>query len=207
MLLTDNTDFHSHILAGVDDGVRTMEESLEILRLYEERGIAAVWLTPHVMEEIPNTTGHLSARFEELQNAYTGRVQLHLAAEYMLDALFEERLERGDLLPLGERGDQLLVETSYFNPPLNLHQLLQRIKSKGYHPVLAHPERYMYMDRKDYLQLKEMGVRFQLNLPSLSGAYGRAVRDKALMLEKLSLYDFRGTDTHSVEMVRRVLGK
>ena len=53
------TDYHSHILPGVDDGVQTMDESLEILRLYEEQGIKSVWLTPHIMEDIPNTTAHL----------------------------------------------------------------------------------------------------------------------------------------------------
>lgn len=86
------TDYHSHILPGVDDGVQTMDESLEILRLYEEQGIKSVWLTPHIMEDIPNTTAHLRDRFAELQAAYTGGVQLHLAAENMLDNLFEERL-------------------------------------------------------------------------------------------------------------------
>lgn len=114
------TDYHSHILPGVDDGVQTMDESLEILRLYEEQGIKSVWLTPHIMEDIPNTTAHLRDRFAELQAAYTGGVQLHLAAENMLDNLFEERLGKNDLLPLGENGDHLLVETSYFSPPMGL---------------------------------------------------------------------------------------
>ena len=63
------TDYHSHILPGVDDGVQTMDESLEILRLYEEQGIKSVWLTPHIMEDIPNTTAHLRDRFAELQAA------------------------------------------------------------------------------------------------------------------------------------------
>ena len=101
------TDWHSHILPGVDDGVRTMGESLEILRLYEELGVRSVWLTPHIMEDIPNTTAHLRERFAELQASYSGSVELHLAAENMLDGLFEERLEKNDLLPLGENGDHL----------------------------------------------------------------------------------------------------
>ena len=96
------TDWHSHILPGVDDGVRTMGESLEILRLYEKLGVRSVWLTPHIMEDIPNTTAHLRKRFAELQASYSGSVELHLAAENMLDGLFEERLEKNDLLPLGE---------------------------------------------------------------------------------------------------------
>lgn len=111
------TDWHSHILPGVDDGVQTMEEALEILAKYDELGVKEVWLTPHIMEDIPNTTQHLKERFAELRAAYKGNVILHLAAENMLDNLFEERLEKDDLLSIGEKGDHLLVETSYFNPP------------------------------------------------------------------------------------------
>ena len=129
------TDCHSHILPGVDDGVQTMEEALEILRLYEELGIKSVWLTPHIMEDMPNTTLHLRERYAELQATYSGPIKLHLASENMLDNLFEERLEKNDLLPLGESGDHLLVETSYFNPQFNLPSIAgmygNRIKKKA----------------------------------------------------------------------------
>ena len=172
------TDWHSHILPGVDDGVRTMDEALEILYQYEELGVKTVWLTPHIMEDLPNATTHLRERFAELQAAYTGNVKLHLAAENMLDNLFEERLKKNDLLPLGENSDHLLVETSYFSPPMGLNNILLRIKVKGYHPVLAHPERYVYMGESDYRQLKEMGVKFQLNLPSIAGMYGDRAKKK-----------------------------
>lgn len=199
------TDWHSHILPGVDDGVQTMEKSLEILRLYEELGVRSVWLTPHIMEDIPNTTAHLRERFAELQAVYTGRVQLHLAAENMLDNLFEERLEKDDLLPLGERGDHLLVETSYFNPPMGLHNILLRIKAKGYYPVLAHPERYVYMGEPDYRQLKEMGVKFQLNLPSVAGMYGDRIKKKAIWLLNEKTIDCTGTDIHHDDMFQKFI--
>lgn len=189
-------DWHSHILPGVDDGVQTMAEALKILCLYEKLGVKTVWFTPHIMEDIPNTTAHLRDRFAELQAAYTGNVELHLAAENMLDNLFEERLENNDLLPLGKNGDHLLVETSYFNPPMGLGNILLRIKAKGYHPVLAHPERYVYMEKKDYQQLKNMGVKFQLNLPSLLGIYGRIPKTKAEWLVKNHIYHLFGTDIH-----------
>lgn len=192
------TDWHSHILPDVDDGVRTMEESLEILRLYERLGISSVWLTPHIMEDIPNTTDGLRRRFAELKEAYNGSISLHLAAENMLDNLFEERLESDDLLPLGETGDKLLVETSYFNPPMDLYGILERIKSKGYYPVLAHPERYVYMDKNDYRHLKEIGVKFQANIPSLVNAYGSESRKKLDWLLSENLIDLWGTDTHRV---------
>lgn len=188
------TDCHCHILPGVDDGFRTVEDSLAALAMYEAAGISEVWLTPHIMEDVPNATGFLRERFEEFRQEYTGPVKLHLAAENMLDALFEQRLAEKDLLTFN--GKFLLVETSYFNPPMDLHGLIAQIKSAGLFPVLAHPERYMYMDEPEYASLKAEGVLFQLNLPSLAGAYGSTVRSKAEMILKKGWYDLSGTDLH-----------
>ncbi len=192
------TDWHSHILPGVDDGVQTMEEALQILAEYEKLGIKEVWLTPHIMEDIPNTTAGLRQRFAELQEAYSGKIALHLASENMLDNLFEERLAKNDLLPLGNDGKHLLVETSYFNPPVGFQNILLRIKSKGYYPVLAHPERYIYMDDAFYKNLKSLGIPFQLNLPSFAGLYVDEVRKKAKRLLKKGMYDLAGTDLHRI---------
>lgn len=192
------TDWHCHILPGVDDGVQTMEEALQILAEYERLGVKEVWLTPHIMEDIPNTTEKLRDRFTELRTAYRGSVTLYLASENMLDNLFEERLEKNDLLPIGKEGKHLLVETSYFNPPMGLNNILLRIKAKGYHPVLAHPERYLYMSENEYLQLKSTNILFQLNLLSLWGGYGKAVQKRAESLQKQGMYDFTGTDLHNI---------
>ena len=161
------TDCHSHLLPGVDDGVKTLEESLAILEEMERLGVRKVWLTPHIMEDIPNETVDLQQKFQELKQMYHGKIELALAAEYMLDNLFEERLEKDDLLPLEEGKRYLLVETSYFNPPMGLLSILQRIQKKGYHPLLAHPERYEYMQMMDYKTLKKNQISFQLNIPSL----------------------------------------
>lgn len=206
-IFEDFTDCHSHILPGVDDGVQTMEEALEILRLYEELGIKSVWLTPHIMEDMPNTTTHLRERYAELQAAYSGPIKLHLASENMLDNLFEERLEKNDLLPLGESGNHLLVETSYFSPPMGLNNILLRIKTKGYYPILAHPERYVYMGESDYRQLKNMGVKFQLNIFALIGSYGLAVKKKAEWLLKNNLYNLAGSDTHCLTILKEAIYK
>lgn len=111
-LLKGMVDCHSHLLPGVDDGVQSMEESLQILREMEQQGIRRVWLTPHIMEDIPNETLALQRKFRELLQQYRGAVELKLAAEYMLDNLFEERLEKEDLLLLEEGKRFLLVETS-----------------------------------------------------------------------------------------------
>lgn len=199
--LIGNTDWHCHILPGVDDGVRDISETLEILCRYAAEGIKEVWLTPHIMEDFPNATDFLRKKFEEVVNAYSGDIKLNLGSENMLDSLFEERLANNDLLPVGESGEYLLVETSYFNPPLGLKETLKKIMKKGYIPLLAHPERYIYMDRKDYRELKDEGVSFQLNLLSFGGYYGKEVRDKARWIYKNHLHDVLGTDLHSIGML------
>lgn len=197
-ILRGMTDHHSHLLPGVDDGVKTLSESLEILDGMERQGMRKVWLTPHVMEDIPNATAALREKFGELKAAYSGGMELDLAAEYMMDNLFEERLGDDDLLPLCEDERYLLVETSCFNPPMNLASLLKRIREKGYCPLLAHPERYTYMDKKGYSALKEQQIAFQLNLPSLAGLYGARVQKKAASLLEAGMYDLSGNDLHSL---------
>ena len=199
------TDWHCHILPGVDDGVQTMEEALQILAEYERLGVKEVWLTPHVMEDVPNTTQHLRERFAELQAAYQGKVALNLASENMLDNLFEERLNKNDLLPIGKDGRHLLVETSYFNPPMGLQNILLRIKAKGYFPILAHPERYQYMAESDYQKLKSMNILFQLNRFSLFGLYGKEVQKRAKTLQKQGMYNYIGTDLHRISTLQNAL--
>ena len=209
------TDHHSHILPGVDDGVETMAEALRTLATYEALGIKTLWLTPHIMEDIPNTPQKLTARFEELKTAYSGNINLHLAAEYMIDnhlhkllqetnnspSLTKREYPQGEgvppLLLVGTGGKHILVETSYYNAPMRMRDTLQQIKSLGYHPLLAHPERYMYLDNAEYVRLHSEGVKFQLNLASLGGGYGAAVKKKALWLLANGLYSVAGSDLHS----------
>lgn len=201
------TDWHSHILPGVDDGIRCLEDSLAVLKWYEAQGVREVWLTPHIMEDIPNRPAELQARFAELQAAYAGPVSLHLAAEHMLDPLFSERLAAGEVLPIGPEGDMLLVETSYFNPPMDLDGMLESVRKRGFRPLLAHPERYVYMEMKDYQRLASAGVALQLNLPSLAGAYGEDVRRKAADLLRAGLYDRCGSDLHRLSHFQRALSE
>lgn len=197
-LLEGCCDYHSHLLPGVDDGVERMAETLKILDLWEEAGMQEVWLTPHMMEEVPNTPVELRNGFEELTNRYTGSIRLHLAAEHMLDGLFKQRLADGRVMTIGKEQKRLLVETSYYNPPMNMVALIEAVKEKGLIPVLAHPERYRYMAGEDYAKWKAGGVLLQLNMPSLVGMYGPEVQRKAEELLKKGMYDCVGTDTHSL---------
>ena len=219
-ILHGATDHHSHILPGMDDGVETIDEALRILATYETLGIKTLWLTPHIMEDCPNSTEKLRARFERLKAAYNGSVELRLAAEYMIDNHLRKLLDKlhpaaegrwheqsevtegsNNLLPIGTTGKHILVETSYYNAPIKMRETLQQIKSLGYHPLLAHPERYMYLDNAEYTRLHSEGVRFQLNLASLAGGYGPVVKKKALWLLTNGLYTVAGTDLHSEDSI------
>ena len=169
------TDCHSHLLPGIDDGVKTEEETWRILDEMERQGVRKIWLTPHVMEDMSNKTVTLQQKFLSLKQKYQGKV-----------------------LPLEEGKRYLLVETSYFNPPMGLLSILQRIQKKGYHPLLAHPERYEYMQMMDYKTLKKNQISFQLNIPSLVGMYGKHIEKKAKILLKAGMYDLGGNDVHSL---------
>ena len=219
-LLEGMTDCHCHILPGVDDGIQTMDESLRALQKMSELGVREIWLTPHIMEDIPNRPADLRQRFEELSDNVNPNdnenrvpvdvpVNVHLAAEHMLDTLFIQRLANDDLLPYQVEAEAnsslftlhsslLLVETSYFHPPMGLYDILENIRKKGYTPLLAHPERYMYMENSDYRRLQDMNVKLQLNILSLTGAYGESAARKAYHLLHQGAYSCLGTDLHNL---------
>lgn len=200
-LLNKMSDFHCHLLPGVDDGIKVIEDTLKILSYYESLGISTVWMTPHVMEDIPNTTEKLKERFHYVLTQYNGPIKLHLAAEYMMDNEFSNRIDKKDFLPLGEDQDQVLVETSTFNGPRHMEDIFNRIKSAGFFPVLAHPERYTYMKKEDYLKWKNQDIKFQLNMPSLHGLYGKNEKEKAEWMLLNDMYDYYGTDTHTTRHI------
>ena len=204
-IISQFTDIHSHILYAVDDGVRTQQEALTLLAWLEKQQVRKIWLTPHIMEDMPNSSEKLKKRFRELQAVYQGPIELRLSAEYMLDTVFLQRWQTGDLLPLGE--NHLLVETSCLVPMLGVENTLYKLQTKNFRPILAHPERYMYMEKEEYDTYKRQGILFQLNLMSLTGAYGPNVRQKARDLLHKGMYDFAGSDIHSLTIWQKAAEK
>lgn len=199
------SDSHSHILYGVDDGIKTAAESLKTLALLEEAGVETLWLTPHIMEDVPNTTDGLMGRFDSLRELYKGSIELHLAAEYMMDTLYVERLRRRDLLLHG--ANRVLVEASVSAAPFKLRDILNETFDMGYIPILAHPERYLYLSPDDYRELRSMGVLMQMNMFSLTGLYGEPVRERALYLLGEGVYSIWGSDCHRLAVLKRQFGE
>ncbi len=204
-LLRGGMDCHSHLLPGVDDGFGDMVQSVEALLTLEKTGLSRLWLTPHIMEECPNETDGLRRKFRSLVSEYRGKsarpLELRLGAEYMMDSLFVSRLASGDLLPMFS-GGHLLVETSYYSAPLGMSGMLSSIKEHGYIPILAHPERYAYMDIWDYCSLASGGTLLQLDLFSLFGSYGAEARRKANLLLYKGMYSLAGSDMHEKSQLR-----
>ena len=199
-LLQGAVDNHSHLLPAVDDGVRRIETTLEILEWLEGLGLKELWCTPHIMEDVPNESDTLKMRFEKLQESYKGKIELHLAAEYMLDNLYLQRLNARDLLFHGE--GKVLVETSTVLPVGNVFELIFRTLSAGYKPIFAHPERYLYMEPQQYESLVSQGVVLQLNLPSILGFYGKDVARRAAWLLEKGYYSISGSDCHRFQRIQ-----
>lgn len=196
-LLQGATDVHSHLLSGVDDGFPDYESSQEAVDHLEGLGIKHIVLTPHVMEDLTlNRADYLKGRFQEFESKIHTSIQFHLAAEYMMDAAFEDRLNE-DILGLDN--EHILVETSYLSAPPNLYDLLYQITLKGYVPVIAHPERYVYMSDEEINHLrKDLGCELQMNMMSLAGIYGRGASKRSLNFLRDGWYTYIGSDIHQL---------
>lgn len=148
------------------------------------------------------SNAHLKERFEEYKKNYTGDVEIRLAAEYMMNKEFLAKVHDKDLLTYAD-GVHVLVETSYFAPPVEMTEILYSLALNGYKPIIAHPERYQYMSKKDYRTLKDKGYEFQLNFLALAGYYGDAVYERAIDLLDNNMYSFTGSDFHRLSTFQR----
>jgi protein-tyrosine phosphatase len=194
-------DMHSHLIPGIDDGSPDMTTSLELIRGFTHLGYKKIITTPHILWEVyPNTAEIITEGANELRAAMTEAgitIELTAAAEYFIDEHFQELLKnKMPLLTLS--GNMVLVEFSMLTAPLDLQEVLFEMQMQNYQPVIAHPERYVYLSRRKeaFDELKNTGCFLQLNLLSLTGHYGSQVQELAEYLLKRDYYDFAGTDLH-----------
>ncbi|MCM4157094.1 CpsB/CapC family capsule biosynthesis tyrosine phosphatase [Gramella sp. AN32] len=195
------TDFHNHLLPGIDDGAGTVEDSIIMIEKFKELGIENFIHTPHIISDYyPNNRATIEEAFTKLYSEYDNQTSNSYSAEYMMDQQFLEILSQNEIIPLFKK--YLLVEMSYFQPPINLKEILFKIQNHSYKPILAHPERYAYYQSSDlgkYKELKNLGCSFQLNLLSLTPHYGIPVQKIALKLLENDMIDFISTDTHRID--------
>lgn len=203
-------DLHSHLLPGLDDGVKSIEETIYILKSLEKLGYEKVITTPHVMSDhYPNSDEQILIRFNQVNRhleKHNLNIRLEAAAEYFLDEQMVSRINKGEKL-LSFNDNYLLFETAFINKPAYMEEAIFMMNTNGYRPVLAHPERYVYMHSNRSLieRLKNMNVLFQINLLSLFGYYSPEVKKSAQYLLKLNAVNFIGTDCHSALQVDEIV--
>ena len=198
-----HADLHSHLLPGIDDGSPDIETSVRLISGMRKLGYKKLITTPHIMWDVyKNTNSIILEKLQLVRDRLADEridIEIHAAAEYFIDEHLGELVERKE--PLLSFGSNLvLVEFSMVSQPFEWKNTLFEMQIQGYQPVIAHPERYAYLDRNKnfYDELKGAGYLFQLNILSLSGQYGNSVAELARYLAKKGYYDLIGTDLHHV---------
>jgi protein-tyrosine phosphatase len=193
---------HSHLLAGLDDGVKSNEEALTIIEKLHGLGYRKLITTPHIMSDYYRNTpetihGKLNELNEFLRKQGTD-MTVEASAEYYLDEEVISKVSRQEkLLTMGD--NYLLFETNFFTEPYQLNDFIFNLITQGYKPILAHPERYHYMTLAKAEDLRSRGVYLQLNMTSLADAYGPAVYRMAVKLIEKGWVDFLGSDCHNLD--------
>lgn len=198
------TDMHSHLIPGIDDGSQNMDQTLIMLSKFESLGYRKVITTPHIISDVYKNDPHIikeglkKVREAAIENGMS--IQIEAAAEYYFDETLLHKLRTGEEL-LTFSGNHVLFEFSFHAKPDRIDELLFEFKTRGYQPVLAHFERYLYWIRKpeQARTFREQGVLIQINLNSLTGHYGPEIRKQAEKLIDMNCVDLVGTDCHRIE--------
>ncbi len=204
-----STDMHCHIIPGVDDGSPDTDTSMTLLKHMSEWGLKRIFASPHsTQDRFENTPQTISGPYGELKSAISAAgmpVELHHHMEYRIDEFFLQQLDANNIVTLP--GNFLLIENAFSQEPWGLNNLVYNLISRGYSPILAHPERYAYYalnHRERYKSLNSLGLYFQVNLLSLAGHYGKMEREAAVYLLKKGWAQFVGTDLHRMSHVETI---
>ncbi len=199
---------HSHLIPGVDDGAYDINQSISLIEGMMELGYSRLFTTPHIMSDLyPNKSMDIKSKDILVNEALISKginCTFTAAAEYLIDDGFEDKLDSKDILTLP--GNRVLVEFSFVSPPFQLERIIFKMLTKGYRPVLAHPERYSYFQRDLSIisRIKEKGVELQINLLSLAGHYGKREQDLAFKIINEDMASFLGSDLHNEEHLKKL---
>jgi protein-tyrosine phosphatase len=202
------TDVHSHLIPGIDDGAKVMEETIIMLKGFIDLGYKKLITTPHVMSDFyKNNPDTILGGLKKVRAAIAKEklpIEIEAAAEYYLDFHFESLIEKKELLSFGN--NHVLFELSFMHEPTRIKEAIFNMQTAGYTPVLAHVERYPYYHFKwDILEdFKSRGCLFQLNINSLSGAYGPPVKKMAEEIIEKGWIDLIGSDCHHMGHIESI---
>ena len=195
-------DIHSHFIPGIDDGAKTIEDSVQMISAMHQMGYRKVITTPHTMSDYYRNTSEIilsgKEKVKEALREANIPIEIEAASESYLDYDFERKLKEEKLLTFGS--NYLLFEISYMNPPDNLFHVIFEMQLQGYKPVLAHPERYNFWhaDFQKYEAFVDKGILLQMNINSLSGYYSMATKKIAEQMIDKNMISFLGTDCHHI---------
>jgi len=191
-------DMHSHVLPGIDDGAQNPQESIFLIKRMMSLGIRKIIATPHIMVDYyrnnaETINGALTILKAELEKEKID-INIEAAAEHYFDETFEDLVENEKVMKMGP--NFVLFEFSFVSKPPNLNEVLQKMFMKGYKPILAHPERYSFMDVEQLKKIRDWGVSLQINTISLTGYYGKEAKKLAESLIDFQMVDFISSDMH-----------
>ena len=194
-------DIHSHILPGIDDGAKDVTQSLELIKEMKKLGFSKIIGTPHTYPGLyENSIESIKGAYKKVKEKGIKDIDIDFSSEYMLDNTIIEKVRNKKILCL--KDNYVLIEMSFIAKPIGLYELIYEIKVNGFLPVLAHPERYLFLENlKEYDKLKKFGCLFQANLLSLTNHYGKRVNDRLNKLISRNLIDFVGSDVHNTNHI------
>jgi tyrosine-protein phosphatase YwqE len=198
------TDYHCHILPGLDDGAKDLDEAAFLARKLVAWGYGKAICTPHSSYLYHNTPSTVLSAFTELQNSLKKNninLELFPSMEYrIIPEVWPEFCKNRSLLSPWE-GNHILIEFPIrgyeFFGELDPIEEINKLISDGYKPVLAHPERYHYMGLTEYDRLLGIGCEFQMNIASIHGFYDEETKQRAIDMKNRGWYKFEGTDLHN----------
>lgn len=203
-------DFHSHILPGIDDGAKTLDESVQLVREMAGWGFDRITCTPHITRKFRNTPGIIRTKFDELCNALAANgieTEIRMSAEYRLNPeTWPDILKKGELMPIEEKF--ILMEFP-INDPTEMGDLdpmdeFRKVIALGLTPILPHPERYFYLSHDKLLSYVDAGVKIQSNYGSLAGIYGSEAQAAAQSLIDEGIVSFLASDMHNMLYIKAI---
>jgi protein-tyrosine phosphatase len=198
-------DLHSHILPGLDDGARTIEEARELARRAAADGVTAIAATPHVRADFPTRAEQMEERVAELRRDFADQgipVELLHGGEVAIDMLPRLNADDRERFTLAQSGRYLLLEFPYRGWPLALEQCVFELQTAGLTPLLAHPERNAeaQSDPGRLAEAVRIGALVQVTAASLDGRLGRSSAAAAQRLLELRLVHVLASDAHTPEI-------
>ena len=201
-------DMHSHLIPGIDDGSKSLDDTIAMLAKFKDLGYSKVITTPHIMSDFyKNTPETILGGLEEVKTEVSRinlGIEIEAAAEYFYDETLVARLPKNDFLTFGEKN--VLIEFSFSSEPRGYNEFFFDMLMKDYKPVVAHFERYSFLHGsvEKAEDLRNKGVLIQMNLNSLSGHYGPSVKKQAELLVDSGQIDFIASDCHRIDHLNQI---